>query len=236
LGKKKKIHVDIPRNEKKEIEKEVPIKEDVDLEFEFKVYLILDKLKKFKYFIIAGFVAIILAIIGWYMYEKNLEEKKNRASLMVYEISQLYENNKDKELMKKIEEFKKEYGDTDYIKLVLTYEYLVKKEKDKLKPSDTDNLLSKIKTENLKGYLKEFKAYLLFKEKKYKEALKILNTITQKDFNYISALTLKAIILKAENNPSYKEVLKQVKNLAKTPYFKQLADTLLSEKKIEVIP
>ncbi len=236
MGKKKKFPVDIPKNEKKEIEKEVPLKEDVDLEFEFKVYLLLERLKKYRYLIIGIFVLLILGIVGIYFYEKKLKEEKNQASLMAYEISQLYENNKDKELLKKIEEFKSKYGDTDYIKLVLTYEYLVKKEQNKLKAEDLDNLITKMNTDNLKAYLKEFKAYLLYRNKKYKEALNILNSITQQDFNYISALTLKAIILKTENNPEYKNILEQVKNLAKTPYFKQLAETLLSEKKIEIVP
>jgi len=235
LGKKKKLNVNLPHDNKKEIEKELPLKEDVDLEFELKVYLFLEKLKKYKYALIGLFVAILLGTVGYYFYEKNLEKKKAEASLLAYEIMQSYEKNKDKEIKKKIEEFKKKYGDTDYIKLVLTYEYLIKKENDKLKPADVDNLLNKLETENLKSYMKEFKAYLFYKNKKYDNALSILNTITQKDFNYISALMLKAVVLKEKGDPKYKEILKQVKSLAKNPYFKQVADGLLSQKKIDVV-
>jgi len=234
LGKNKKFPVNLPDREKKEIEKEVPLKEDVDLEFEFKVYLLYEKLKKYKYLIIGGFVAIILGLTGWYLYEKHLEKKKEEASLLVYEISQLYDEKKDKELKEKIKEFKEKYGDTDYMKVVLSYEYLLKKENKNLKPNEVDNVISMLETLDLKNYLKEFKAYLFYDNKKYKEALSILDTIDQRSFNYISALTLKAIVLKKEGNPQYKNILEQVKNLAKTPYFKQFAQILLSQKEIQI--
>lgn len=228
MGKVKKFPTNVNKNEKIEHEKEVPLKDDVDIEFEYKVYLFLDKLKKYKFLIILLAVILLASIVGIYFYKKNEETRISQASSLIFDIDEMYSQGnyvKAKELINKV---KTEYSDTGFYKLAIAYELLIKKENGKLKKGDIAKFQNLLKDEDLKAYLQEFKGYLDYKDKKYDMALKDLEGIKQSNFNYISALLLKGIVLKSRNNPEYKDILMEVKDLSKDVYFKRLAEDILT--------
>ena len=223
----KKKDFSVPHKENLDHIKEVPLKEDVDIEFEYKVYLLYEKLKKYKFLIIGLFIGIIFLIVASYFYKKYQEERLNKASVVFYNLAKAYSENKYDEAKKFINKLKSEFQDTGYYKLALSYELLMNKEKSNLKVEDINKLKGNLNTEDLKGYFSEYKAYLKYEDKKYDEALKILSSVTQQDFNYISALTLRGIVLIKEKNPQFKQVLEEVANLSQYDYFKQIAQNLI---------
>jgi len=225
MGKKKGFSV--PHKENLDHIKEVPLKEDVDIEFEYKIYILYERLKKYKFLILGVFVGIILVIVASYFYQKHKEERINEASVIFYNLEKAYNENKYNEAKKFIEKLKNDYKDTGYYKLALSYELLIKKEKNQISVEDIDNLKNSLNTEDLKGYLSEYQAYIAYKNEKYNDALDKLNSITQQNFNYISALTLKGIVLIKEKNPQFKQVLEEVVNLSQYDYFKQVAKNLI---------
>ncbi|WP_457621404.1 hypothetical protein [Persephonella sp.] len=220
----KKKKVSLTPEQKKEIPvKEIPIKEDVDLEFEYKVYMLFDRLKKYKLFIISGFIAFILLVIGLVYMKSQREEYLNKASGVIYDISNLYSEKNYDEAMKLIEKFKKQFSDTPYIKLALSYELLIQKEKGNISQDKIKEIESLLESDQLRSGFKEFYAYTLYKNEKNSEALSVLNKIDQKYYNYISALLLKGFILKKEGKDP-ENVFRQITELSKYNYFKKIAE------------
>ena len=228
MGKIKKFPTNIKKNENIEHQKEVPLKDDVDIEFEYKVYLFLDKLKKYKFLLIFLVFILLASIVGIYFYKKNKENRIAQASSLVFDINEMYSQGDYKKAEELINKVKNEYSDTGFYKLAVAYELLIKKEKDKLKKEDITKFQNLLTNEDLKAYLQEFKGYLDYKNKNYKMALNDLEKIKRTDFNYISTLLLKGIILKKGNDPDYKDILMEVKDLSKDVYFKRLAEDILS--------
>ncbi len=220
----KEKKVSLTPKQKKEIPvKEIPIKEDVDLEFEYKVYMLFDKLKKYKLFLIAGFIGLILLIVGFVYIKSEREKILNKAAGTVYEIRKLYNDKKYDEAEKLIKEFKGKYSDTPYIKLALTYELLIEKDSKNITVEKIRNLEKVLKSDQLKSGIKEYYAYLLYKKGKNDEALKTVDQIDQKYYNFISALLLKGFILKKEGkNPE--DIFRQISELSKYNYFKKIAE------------
>ncbi|ACO03395.1 MAG TPA: hypothetical protein DEP48_06875 [Persephonella sp.] len=220
----KKRKVSLTPEQKKDIPvKEVPIKEDVDLEFEYKIYMLFDKLKKYKLFIIAGFVAFILLIIGFVYLKSEREKLLNEASGVVYDIRASYIDKKYDKADNLIKKFKERYSDTPYLKLVLAYELLIQKEKNNVSEDKIKEVEKHINSEQIRSGLKEFYAYTLHSKGKNKEALTVLDQIDQKYYNYISALLLKGFILKKEGkNPE--DIFRQITELSKYNYFKKIAE------------
>jgi len=110
--------------------KHLPLEKDVDIEFEYKVYMILDHLKKYYKPLLAIGVAIIVGIVIFYLYQKNKEETYNRASAVIFEISNLYANEKYESAEKLIKRFKEQFSDTPYVKLADAYSILIMKAKN----------------------------------------------------------------------------------------------------------
>ncbi len=169
----------------------LPLEKDVDIEFEYKLYLFWERIRKYTKFIIAFVIAVIIGIFG-YIYKKKADEKVlNEASSVIYSIGDLYANGKYDEALKLIKRFEDQYGDTPFIKIAVSYEILIDKEKNKedlKKPTNLGNLLV---SEQLKAQNKEYIGYIHYKNQQYQQSLNILNTIQQKHFNYISAQLLK---------------------------------------------
>ncbi len=169
----------------------LPLEKDVDIEFEYKLYLFWEKVRKYTKLIIALIVAVIISIFG-YIYKKNADEKVlNEASSIIYKIGDLYANGKYDEALKLIKSFEDRYSDTPFVKIAISYEILIDKEKNKEDLQTPSNLKKLLISEQLKAQNREYIAYIHYKEKQYQQSLNILNTIQQKHFNYVSAQLLK---------------------------------------------
>ncbi|WP_457641753.1 tetratricopeptide repeat protein [Persephonella sp.] len=220
----KKKKISLTPEQKKEVPiKEVPLKEDVDIEFEYKVYMLFDKLKKYKIFIISGFVTFILVIAAAVYIKSEKEKVLNEASAIAYDIGKMFSENKEEEAKKLIEKLKNQYGDTPYVKIAVAYEILLEKEKrnpDKNKITELKNLLE---TDQLKSGLNEYYGYVLHLENKDNEALQTLDQIDQKYYNYISGLLLKGFIYRKQGKDAG-NIFKQVMELSKYNYFRKIAE------------
>ena len=229
---KKKKNLSVPHKENLDHLREVPLKEDVDIELEYKIYLLYERLKKYKLVILGFFIGLILALVGLFLYKNYQENKLNNASIVFYNLQTSFEKGDYKTAEKYINKIKSDYKDTGYYKLAIVYELLIKKSKNNISVKDIDKLKNLTETDNLKGYLEEYQAYIQFKNKKYDDVLSHLNKINQQNFNYISALTLKGIVLIKKGDKNYKQVLEEVANLSKTVYFKEVAINLLKLSKL----
>ena len=181
--------------------KDLPFEEDVDLEFEYKVFMILDKLKKYKLFIIGGFIVLIAGIVVLFTVKEKEKEVLNQASKLAYQIKIAYESDNDQIAKKLISEFKSKYKDTPFMKLVLSYEIDMNKDKN---PLETENISKQLKslveTDQLKSGYNEYQAYISHEKGNDDEALRILGNIDRKYYNYVSAQLLTAYILKKQGN------------------------------------
>ena len=190
--------------------KDLPFDKDVDLEFEYKVFLILDKISKYKYFIIGFFVALIVAIVVFFLYKQEKEAFMNEASKVVYKIKLAYENDNDAKALSLIEDFKRNFAETPYIKVVLAYEQSIKKNKNPLETENINNeVKNKLVTDQLKSGYKEYTAFLLHEKKQDNQALSILGSIDDKYYNSISAKLLTAIILKEQGDKESSQAIFQ---------------------------
>jgi predicted negative regulator of RcsB-dependent stress response len=163
-------------------------------------------------------VGVLMAIAGGvdYWKEKKYKEQDERA-YMVYKLErEVIENPSPK----KLEELIKVSGGSVYALALAS---------DLGREEYLDTLIDKLSDEHLKKLFTEKKAYLLYRAGKNKEALKLLSEIKKEDFNYPSALLLKAIIYEKEGN------IKKAKSLYETlltkypiTYFGKVANTRLS--------
>lgn len=204
-----------------------PIEENVDIELEYKLLHLYDKVKPYLKQILIGIIILILAVLLFIYYKNKKEEKRNNAGALVYEISKDINNKKYDEALKKIKFFKANYSDTDHIKLVYGYEIIINKEKNSLKEETLNKLKEKLNTGQTKGYFTEFQAYLDYKSGKLDYALKKLNTINQSNFNYYSALSLKALIFSKKGNvEKAKGLFSEIREFSKDKYkyFESLAN------------
>ncbi len=206
----------------------VPIEENVDIELEYKLLHLYDKVKPYIKLIIGGFVAFILAVIGYIYYKNKQLQYYQQASVYILKIKEEVENGKIDEAKKDIKFFKAKYADTPYIKLIYGYELiLAKKEKNnKNLYSLSTKLKENLSTDQMKGYITEYQAYLDYENKQYEQAKAKLDTIDQSHFNYLSALTLKGFILKREGKAEEaKQLFNQVEQFSKGKfrYFEEIA-------------
>jgi predicted negative regulator of RcsB-dependent stress response len=203
------------------MEKEkLPIEKDVDLELEYKVYRIYDFLKKHFKFVLA-FLLLLIVISGGLYYKSQIDKQnREKASLYLSKIDDLLSEDKLEDAKKELENFKKQYGDTEFYKVALAYEILINKEENK---EPAEKLKNELKTDLSSG-VNEYLAYLKNKEGNSKEAKEILKSIDSKKYNYISAQTLYALILKKEGNfQEAKKIFETIKNNQNYRYFSLLA-------------
>jgi predicted negative regulator of RcsB-dependent stress response len=201
--------------------------ENVDIELEYKLLHLYDRIKPYLKYLIVAVLILIFAIIFIIYYKGKLEEKNNQASVIVYEIGKEINNKNYDETLKKIKLLQEKFSDTDYIKLAYAYKLIIEKEKNSVNKDTVHNLEKNLNTNQSKGYFTEFNAYLNYKDKNYEKALSELDRIQQDNFNYYSALTLKALILNKEGkNDKAKELFSEIKEFSKDkyPYFESLAN------------
>ncbi len=204
----------------------LPVEENVDIEFEYKLLHIYDRIKPYFKHILAAILLFILIIIYVLYRHSAQQERENKASIYIYQIKKDIEDKKFKEAEKKIKFFEANYADTDFIKLAYAYEILIEKQKNSLKSDTVKKLKEKLSTDQSKGYFTEFEGYLFYKDKQYSKSLDKLNLVKQDNFNYLSALTLKAIIFdKQRNKEKATELFGEIEALAKNkyPYFENIA-------------
>lgn len=88
-------------------------------------------------------------------------------------------------------------------------------------------LIKSLKDRELLPLYRERYAYYLFRQGKNKEALKELDAVGERDFNWASAMLLKAQILKKENrHKEAEEVLKKVREKSSQTYFANMAQAI----------
>lgn len=177
--------------------KKLPLEKDVDLEIEYKLYSIYDFIKK-RWKIFLSLSIVLLAMIFGLYFKKQLDiQNREKASKILVEINQALSKNDMEKAKKLIGDFEKDYKDTDLYKVILAYNIIMEKEsgKDDLKSSEI--LLKNIKTE-VKSTVKEYIAYINYKNGNVKEAKNSLESIDQKNFNFYSAQSLLGFIYKKE--------------------------------------
>ncbi len=165
-----------------------------------------------KEILIGILVALFLAsAVGGYNYWKEYQEKKlDEVATLVY----LYEKGDLKK-----EEVELKVKGTPY------YPYFLA-----VSGGKAQEVLKNLKDENLKKLYLEKTAFELYKEGKKEDSLNKLNSITEKDFNYPSALLLKAQIndlsgKTKEAKKLYEEIVEKYSNT----YFARIATARLLE-------
>ncbi|MFN3870622.1 MAG: tetratricopeptide repeat protein [Aquificaceae bacterium] len=169
-------------------------------------------------------VALVLSLVGGFLFwEKYKKSKLEKLAYKEYEISKLVQAGnyeKAKELIKELSK------DGSFKPLALSYKLYMGEEDDKT----IKEILESLKDKDLKALYTERYAYYLFKQGKDQEAIKSLEAIKEEDFNYPSAMLLKAQILKKMGKEQEaKELLKVVREKAKDTYFANIALALLGE-------
>lgn len=206
------------------MEKEkLPVEKDVDLELEYKIYRVYDILKKKIKLILISLVILLLIFLGYY-YKKELDsQEKIKASVELTKISQLIADNKLSEAEKEINNFEKNYKDTDYYKVVLAYKILLKKENNLEDVESGKKILNLLETDISSGF-KEYLAYINYKNGDLKTSKDYLKSINSKDYNYLSSQILYAFILKKEGSyEEAKKIFEMVKNNQNYRYLSLLA-------------
>ena len=177
----------------------LPIEKDVDIELEYKIYHLWDKVKKYLKFILAFVVILLIGSAGYYLYSKKKQEENEKASVYVSKIANLLSEDKKEEAKKLIEEFEKKYKDTNFYKVVLSYKVMIVKDEGKEDEKTANDLKEKLNTQLSEG-VKEYIAYIKFKENKNNQAKEILKSIDKDKYNYISAQSTLGLIYKKEGN------------------------------------
>ncbi len=201
----------------------LPLEKDVDIELEYKIYHLWDKIKKYLKLIVAGVIILFISSLGYYLYKQKKEEENQKASVYITKINNLLADNKKDEALKLIQEFEKNYKDTDYYKVILAYKIMMMKEDGKEDVNLVKDLKEKLKTQLSKGMI-EYEGYLKYKSGKTKEAQENLKLINKEDYNYISAQSLLAFIYKKEGNfQEVEKIFKTIKENKNYRYFSILA-------------
>ncbi|WP_297889587.1 tetratricopeptide repeat protein [Sulfurihydrogenibium sp.] len=201
----------------------LPLEKDVDIELEYKVYHLWDKVKKYLKFIVATVLILFIFSLGYYFYKQKKEEENQKASVYITKINNLLADNKKDEAQKLIQEFEKNYKDTDYYKVILAYKIMMMKEENKEDISLAKELKNKLQTELSKGMI-EYESYLEYKSGKQNEAKEMLKSINKEDYNYISAQSLLALIYKKEGNfQEAEKIFKTIQENKNYRYFSILA-------------
>lgn len=179
---------------------------------------------------LAGLIMLVLLPVGGFLLWKHHKDKKLQAlAYKEYEINKLIRvgsYSKARELIKSsIEE--------DSIKpLLLSYELYIKEHsEEKVEEGKVlEDIIKSLKDEELRAFYRERYAYYLFKEGKTQQALKELENIKEDNFNHVSAMLLKAQILKKEGREKEaNELLKKVKDRSSETYFANMAQALETE-------
>ena len=151
------------------------------------------------------FALLLAALVGGFNYWKRYQEKRmDELASLIY----LYERGK---LSKEDLERK--------LKGTPLYPYFLI-----ISGDDPSKAIPYVDDEQLGSLLRERKAYTLYKEKNYTDALNSLESIDKEKFNYPSALLLKAFTLQAKGDvKGAKEIYNQLSKDYKDTYFGRIA-------------
>lgn len=172
----------------------------------------------------------ISVVGGFLLWERYKRGKLEKIAYKEYEISKLIQSGNYQKAKDLIREASAEDG--PFKSLFLSYQlYLAFDSKEKVDEGKViKEILESLKDEDLKSLYRERYAYYLFKQGKGQEALAELEKIREEDFNYVSALLLKAQILQREGKEvEAREVLRQVIEKSPDTYFANVAFALLGE-------
>lgn len=176
--------------------------------------------------LVVGIALLVVgAFLGWEHYRnKRLQEQ----SYKEYEIRKLLGAENYQKALEQI----KNFPDGPFKPLALSYELYIaqvgSQKIDELKV--LEQMVKSLKDPELLALYKERYAFALFKEGKNQEALRLLEEIKEKDFNYYSALLLKAQILEKEGKRQEAiNIYRLVAEKQKDKYLGNLAKSFLLE-------
>ncbi len=176
---------------------------------------------------VGGLIIVVLLVVGGgLLWDKYKKDKLEKLSYKEYEISKLIQAGN---YAKAMEIIKKEGSPGPFKPLFLSYElYIGENSKERVDEGKVlKEILTSLKDRDLLALYRERYAYYLFKQGKSAEALRELEKIGEKDFNYASAMLLKAQILKKEGrDKEAQETLSKVKDKAPNTYFANMAQAL----------
>lgn len=179
---------------------------------------------KEKIILVANIVGIVLLIsaglISWNFFS---EKQRSEHSLKEFELRKALEAGNTNTAKKIIEELQKS---EQFRALALSYKLQIEKNMDF--SSLLKEIIDSTKDTQLKALYTERYAYELYKLNQKEQALKELEKITSEDFNYSSAMILKAQILRSLNKDQEADkILQSITHDKKETYFANLAYALL---------
>ena len=180
---------------------------------------------------VGAIILVALSLVGGFLvWEKYKKAKLEKWAYKEHEISKLIQAGNYQKAKDLIKEASSEGG--PFKSLYLSYNlYLLTETKENIEEGKVlIEILENTKDKDLQALYRERYAYYLFNQGKSQEALKELEKIREEDFNYVSALLLKAQILQKEGKDKEAgEVLKKVINKSPNTYFANIALALLGE-------
>lgn len=172
---------------------------------------------------VGGLFLLVLLVVGGYLLWDNYQKRKLQTlAYKTYEINKLIQAgnySKAKELLKTSEA-------GPFKPLFLSYQlYIGERTGEKIDEVQLlEGIIESLKDDDLKALYREKYAYYLFKQGKTQEALREIEKIQEKNFNYVSSLILKAQILQKEGkHKEAKEALKKAKERGEGTYFANMA-------------
>ncbi|MDW8032781.1 MAG: hypothetical protein RMH93_04470 [Aquificaceae bacterium] len=176
---------------------------------------------------VAGLILIILLPVGGFLLWEHYKNKKlQEFAYREYEINKLIRAGNYSKAKELIDSSSK---DNPFKPLLLSYElYIGTYSGEKVEEGKViEEIIKTLKDKELLALYRERRAYYLFKEGKLQEAMKEVENIKEGDFNYPSALLLKAQILRREGKvKEAEEVLKKAKERGSESYFANMAQAL----------
>ncbi|MDW8095923.1 MAG: tetratricopeptide repeat protein, partial [Aquificaceae bacterium] len=179
-------------------------------------------------FRVGGIILAVLLLVGGVVFWNHYKNKKlQELAYKEYEISKLVRAGnyaKAKEVISSASS-----KDSPFKPLFLSYSlYMSTYVDEKIDEGKvTQEMIKSLKDRELLSLYRERYAYYLFKQGKTKEALKELDAVGEKDFNWASAMLLKAQILKKEGrHKEAEEVLNKIKEKSSQTYFANMAQAI----------
>ncbi len=178
---------------------------------------------KEKIYLIANVVGIILliagALIAWNYYS---EKKRSEYSYKEFELRRALEvGNRERaeQIIKELQDSK------DFKPLALSYSIQMEGEDH---TRTLKELVDSLKDKDLVSLYTERYAYELYRKGHKEQALKELEKVDSKSFNYTSASVLKAqILMDMGKTDTAKKILEQVSKVSPESYFTNLAKALI---------
>lgn len=171
----------------------------------------------------------LLALVGGFLLWRHQQGRQlEELSYKEYEIRKLIQAGNYKKAEEIISSASSK--ESPYRPLFLSYGlYLAERTKEqKVDLLQTlGQIVEDLKDPQLKAFYRERYAYELFKKGKHTQALQELEKIKEEDFNYASALLLKAQILEKQGKlQESKAILKKIEQKSSDTYFASVAQAL----------